>query len=126
MLECKGVVKQLGHPPAGGEWQIKYAKGIPFVADSTGKVKKWCMSVFQQDSCEAAEAARTPMDICIDKVTGDDSEDDAAPAPKNSHAQPAKLPATEPVKTTDPASTPRVGVKNLSGPTAWDQSRLKL
>ncbi|CAE7223901.1 unnamed protein product, partial [Symbiodinium sp. KB8] len=120
MLECKGVVKPLGAAPAGGHWMIKYAKGIPFVTDSNGTVKKWCMSVFQQDSCESAEAARPPMDICIHKVTGDESGDEAPaptpPKPKQAGPEPIQTQQPPGPAGQTPAGTPRLGVKSVEGP----------
>ena len=98
---------------------IKYAKGIPFVTDSNGTVKKWCMSVFQQDSCESAEAARPPMDICIHKVTGDESGDEAPaptpPKPKQAGPEPIQTQQPPGPAGQTPAGTPRLGVKSVEG-----------
>ena len=119
MLECKGVVKHLDPPPEGGHWMIKYAKGIPFITDRQGKVKKWCMSVFQQDSCEGGDVGKVPMDICIDKVTGD--SDDETPSNLKKDAKAPEVPPKEPSpgagsSSRDQPGTPRHGVKGVAGP----------
>ena len=120
MLECKGVVRNIGKAPEGSTWQIKFAKGIPFLTDSKGLVKKWCMSVFQHGGgCEADSTnCRAPMHIDVNKVTGDDDDEDAHPGkPGGAKTLPANA-APAPVGSGQPVTgTPRLGVKSVSGST---------
>ena len=125
MLECKGVVRNIGKAPEGAQWVIKFAKGIPFVTDTKGLVKKWCMAVFQaQPRGSEADALRAPMQIDINKVTEDsDHSDTETPKPSKPADNAAPAPAApkdagDVIQT--PAGTPRVGVKSLApGLTRW-------
>ena len=128
MLECKGVVRNIGKAPEGSEWVIKFAKGIPYVADTKGQVKRWCMSVFQQsDQGSEADSLRPPMQIDINKVTDEDSDTETPKSKSGTNAgPPPAVPASGAVPIQDGrsgqgaaavAGTPRAGVKTLSGST---------
>eukprot|EP00439_Symbiodinium_sp_Y106_P039412 s213_g4.t2 len=98
MIECKGVVRNLGLCPTG-EWVLKHNKaGIPYVTDRDETVKKWAMAYFQSEVDPSHQDVSMPMNLSLDRV--DDEPHYMAPV----HSP--KKPQSE-------AVTPVVGVKSV-------------
>ena len=105
MLECKGVIRQLPKCPSPG-WLIKYAKGgIPYITNFDGSVKRWCMTVFQDDAtCKPASSK--PLSLSLDKV--DSSDDEPAESEPDAKKLRTSGPSQQPV-----ASTPKESVQSV-------------
>ncbi|CAE7226220.1 unnamed protein product [Symbiodinium sp. CCMP2592] len=58
-------------PQGSNGWELKYNKaGIPYVTESTGKIKKWAMAYYQ-DAVSSAEQISRPVNLSLDTVDED-------------------------------------------------------